>query len=266
MDYPYLSETVVVKKGTETDTTGEFSIEGLYPGYGVTVGNALRRTLLSSLPGAAISQVKIKGVKHEFSTITGVAENVMDIALNLKQVRFIFHADEPQTLYLKVKGKRNVTAGDIEQNPLVEVVNKDLYLAEITDSKTELTMELVVEKGLGYLSAEERQAERLPVGTILLDCIFSPVVNVEMEVENMRVGEHTNYNKLRLIVTTDGSITPSRAMRQAGNIMRDHFAKVADAFAPAESAEETAAESEEKPKAKKPAAKKPAAKKSTKKK
>ncbi len=237
MDYSYLSDTVNVKKGKETDTVGEFSIEGLYPGYGITIGSALRRTLLSSLPGAAISQAKIKGVKHEFSTMEGVMDSVLDIILNLKQVRFIFHADEPQTLYLKAKGKGKVTAGDIESNPLAEVVNKDLYITEITDGKTELSMELVVEKGLGYLSAEERQAERLPVGTILLDCMFSPVVNVETEVENMRVGERTNYNKLRLTITTDGSISPSRALHQASNIMRDHFAKVAEAF-PSETKQE----------------------------
>ncbi|OGG37676.1 DNA-directed RNA polymerase subunit alpha [Candidatus Jorgensenbacteria bacterium GWA1_54_12] len=230
MEYSYVSGAVTVKTVKETKTEGEFHLEGLYPGYGATVGNALRRTLLSSLPGAAISQVKVKGVKHEFSTIPGVMEDVVAVMLNLKQVRFEFHADEPQVLELKVKGKREVTAGDIKDTAFVSVVNKDIHLANITDGKTELEMELTVEKGLGYVSAEARRAERLAVGTILLDCVFSPVRSVRMNIENMRVGEHTDYNRLKFVITTDGSITPSRALRQATHILRDHFDKVSQSL------------------------------------
>ncbi len=226
MKYLYLSESISIKKVSESSTLGVFHIEGLYTGYGITLGNALRRTLLSSLPGAAITQIKIQGVDHEFSTLPGMIEDVVELILNLKKVRFHFFADEPQALTLKIKGEKTITAGDIQSTPLVEVVNKDLHIATLAKKNADLDMELVVEKGLGYITAESRKLERLPVGTVVLDAIFSPIVRVEFAVEDMRVGERTNYNRVKLEVETDGSISPSEALHKASNILRDHFEKV----------------------------------------
>ncbi len=229
MKYKYLSDTAEVKRIKETETEGTFHIEGLYTGYGITIGNAIRRALLSSLPGAAISQIRIKGVKHEFSTIPGMLEDVVEFTMNLKKVRFNFQAEEPQVLKLKVKGKKEVTAGDIESTALAEVINKDYRIASLTDKKAELDIELVIEKGLGYVPVEARKHERLPIGTVMLDCVYSPVRNVQFSVENMRVGEATDYNRLKFNIETDGSISPSRAFHQAANILRDHFTKVSEA-------------------------------------
>jgi DNA-directed RNA polymerase subunit alpha len=226
MDYAYLSDTVKIKKVKETATAGVFEIEGLYRGYGLTVGNSLRRVLLSSLPGAAITRFKIKGVGHEFTTIPGVVEDVVEIGLNLKKVRFRFFADTPQTLMLKVKGEKEVTAGDIKVNPQVEVQNPDCHIATLTSKTAELEMELVVEKGLGYVPVEARRVERLPIGTIAIDAIFSPVTNVNFRVENMRVGDRTDYNKVQLEIETDGTLSPSAALHKAINILADHFKKI----------------------------------------
>ena len=226
MEFTYLSDLVTIKKISETDTEGVFEIEGLYGGYGLTLGNALRRVLLSSLPGAAITQFKFKGVNHEFSTIPGVAEDVVEISLNLKKIRFRAHTDEPQMLNLKVKGEGKITAGDIELNSQVELITPDVHIAALTSKDAELDLELRVERGLGYSAVESRKFEKLPIGTIALDAFFSPVIKVNFSVENMRVGDRTDYNRLRLGVTTDGSITPSAALRKASNILKDHFEKV----------------------------------------
>jgi len=226
MKYTHLSETVTVKKISEKDNIGIFHIEGLYTGYGLTVGNALRRALLSSLPGAAITQIKIKNIDHEFSTLPGMLEDVVQLTLNLKKVRFRFFADEPQVLILKVKGEKEVTAGDIKETAMVKIVNRDLYLATLTSKNAELDMELTVEKGLGYVPAEKRRIERLQIGTIVLDAIFSPIVRVDFEVENMRVGDRTDYNRVKIEIETDGSITPSEALHKTSNILKDHFERV----------------------------------------
>ncbi|MCP6720346.1 MAG: DNA-directed RNA polymerase subunit alpha [Patescibacteria group bacterium] len=226
MKYTYLSETVSVKKVSEKDNVGIFHIEGLYTGYGITLGNALRRTLLSSLPGAAVTQIKIKGINHEFSTIPGMVEDVVEFTLNLKKIRFHFFADEAQTLRLHVKGEKKVSAGDIQSTTLVQVVNPKLHLATLTKKSGEIDIELVVEKGLGYVPSESRRLERLSVGTIVLDAIFSPVVQVEFSVENMRVGERTDFNRLKIKVETDGSINPSEALHKSANVLKDHFDKV----------------------------------------
>lgn len=228
MEYTLRSETVKIKKISETETEGVFEIEGLYTGYGLTLGNALRRTLISSLPGAAITQVKIKGVDHEFSTMAGVMEDIVEIALNLKKVRFRLHANEPQVLSIKVKGERKVTAKDIEANALVEVVNPQAHIATITNKSTEFEMELTVEKGLGYVPVEARKIEKLPIRTIAIDAIFTPIVKVNFVVENMRVGDKTDYNRVKLLVETDGTISPSSALRKAANILKDHFEKVSE--------------------------------------
>lgn len=226
MEYTRLSETVKIKKISETDKEGVFEIEGLYTGYGLTLGNALRRTLLSSLAGAAITQIKIKGVEHEFSTIPGVLEDVVEITLNLKKIRFRFYATEPQILTLKVKGEKEVTANDIKTNAQVEVVNSDAHIATLTNKNAELDMELTVEKGLGYVPVEDRKIEKLPIKTICLDAIFTPIVKVNFNIENMRVGERTDYNRLRIIIETDGSISPSNALHKACNVLKDHLEKI----------------------------------------
>jgi len=226
MKYSYLSDSVKIKKVSEDEKVGVFHIEGLYTGYGTTLGNSLRRALLSSLPGAAITQIKVKGADHEFSTIPGMVEDLVEFILNLKKVRFHFFADEPQILKLTVKGDRQITAGDIESTTLVKIVNPELPIATLTKKNAELDMELTVEKGLGYVPAEARRLERLNVGTIVLDAIFSPVSEVEFSVENMRVGERTDYNLLKMRIKTDGSISPSEALHKASNILKDHFEKI----------------------------------------
>ncbi|MDI6717650.1 MAG: DNA-directed RNA polymerase subunit alpha [Patescibacteria group bacterium] len=226
MEYAKLSETVKIKKISETENEGVFEIEGLFTGYGLTVGNALRRALLSSLPGAAITQVKINNTKHEFSTISGVLEDIIEITLNLKKIRFKFYADEPQILTLNVKGEKEVSAADIKTNSQIEIVNPEAHIATITDKKTELKMEITVEKGLGFVPAEVRKFEKLPIGVIAIDAIFTPVTNVNFTIENMRVGEKTDFNKLKLFIATDKTISPSKALHKSANILKDHFEKI----------------------------------------
>jgi DNA-directed RNA polymerase subunit alpha len=221
-------ESIRVKKVSESNTEGVFEIEGLYKGYGIVLGNSLRRVLLSSIPGAAITQVKIKGVSHEFSTLPGVVEDIVEIALNLKRVRFQIHTDEPQVLTLKVKGEKKVTADDIAANSNVTLVTPEAHVATLTDKKAELDMEITVEGGLGYAPIEERKSEKLAVGVIALDAIFSPITKVNFSVESMRVGERADYNRVILSIGTDGSIMPSAAVKRAGEILRDHFTKVGE--------------------------------------
>ncbi len=226
MEYARLSETVKIKTVSETEKEGVFEIEGLYTGYGLTLGNALRRVLLSSLPGAAITRVKIKGAEHEFSTISGVKEDLVEITLNLKRIRFKLHANEPQVLTLKVKGENKATAADIAANADVEVINPDAPIATLTSKNAELNMEITVEKGLGYVPVEARKTEKLPIGTVLIDAIFTPITKINFTVENMRVGERTDYNRLRIDIETDGSISPSNALHKSANVLKDHFEKI----------------------------------------
>lgn len=208
-----------------------FEIEALYPGYGVTLGNALRRVLLSSLEGAAATQVKIKGVQHEFSTIPGVLEDVVLITLNLKQLRFKVFGQEPQKATIKVKGAKEVKGADLKLPPQVELVNKDVHIATLTSKSAELDMELSIEKGLGYRSREARKKqEKLEVGAIPLDAIFTPVRRVGIRVENMRVGERTDYDRLFVEVETDGTLTAERAFSQAAEILFNHFFLFAETF------------------------------------
>lgn len=228
MNYTYLSDSVKVKKVSDDGKLGVFEIEGLYPGYGLTFGNALRRVLLSSLPGAAVVQFKIKGVLHEFVTVDHVLEDVVDIGLNFKKVRFEFNADEPQVLSLKVKGEKEVTGADIKGNAFVNVINPEIHLFTTTDKKAEVEMEITVDKGLGYVPVEKMKAGKLDVGVIALDAIFTPVINVGLATENMRVGDRTDFNRVILNIETDGSISPSKALRKASKILLDHCAKVAE--------------------------------------
>jgi DNA-directed RNA polymerase subunit alpha len=209
------SKPVVI---SETENSGVYEIEGLYPGYGHTLGNSLRRIILSSLPGYAITSVKIDGVNHEFSTIDGVKEDVITIILNLKKVRFQIVGDEPQTVNLLLKGAKEVLAGDIKTTGGVEVANKDLYICTVT-GKANVNIEMTLEKGLGYVSKEVLGKDRVDIGTIAMDAIFTPIRRVSYEVEHMRVGNRTDYNKLRIAIETDGSLTAREALEKSIEIM-----------------------------------------------
>ena len=208
----------------ETNDFGRFIIEPLDQGFGHTLGNSLRRTLLGSLPGAAVTQVKIAGARHQFSTLSGMAEDVVELVLNLKGVRLILNSDKPQKLTLDVKGPKEVKAKDIGKAAGVEVVNGDLVIAHLADSKSKLSAQLVVEKGQGYSLASDRQSNE--IGVIPIDANFSPVDKVNYFVEPTRVGRLTNFDKLTVEVTTDGTIKPSEALKQAAKILVDHFAVI----------------------------------------
>jgi DNA-directed RNA polymerase subunit alpha len=199
------------------------SLEPLYPGYGVTIGNALRRVLLSSLPGAAVTSVKIKFVDHEFSTIPNVKEDVIQIILNLKQLRVKSMSSEPVRLSLKVKGDKIVTAADIKETDQVEIINKDLHIATLDNKNSELDMELVVEQGRGYLPVEARENVKLELGMIAVDAIFTPVKSVHFDIKNVRVGQLTNFEKLEVVMETDGTLTGQEAVDIASHILVDHF-------------------------------------------
>jgi DNA-directed RNA polymerase subunit alpha len=203
----------------ETTNFGSYEIDGLYPGYGHTLGNSLRRIILSSLPGSAITSIKIDGVSHEFSTISGVKEDVITIILNLKKVRIEMFSDEPQVLQLKSKGIRDITAGDIQASGQVKILNPDLLIAHVTDKNTEINAEITVEKGLGYLPKEVLQKDKVDIGTIALDALFSPIEKVSYEVENMRVGDRTDFNRLHINIQTDGTISPRVALEKSIEIM-----------------------------------------------
>jgi DNA-directed RNA polymerase subunit alpha len=207
----------------EAQNRAVFEIEACYPGYGITLGTAFRRVLLSSLPGAAITGIKIKGVQHEFSTIPYVVEDVVQIILNLKQVRFKLHTDQPVKALLKVRGEKKVQAKDIKTPTEVEVVNKDAHIATLTNKKADLEMEIEIERGLGYSPIEERKKGKLEIGKIAVDAIFSPVKRVNYSIENMRVGERTDYDRLRIDIETDGTITPQEAFLESAKILVDHF-------------------------------------------
>jgi len=221
-------------------------IEELYPGYGLTIGNALRRVMLSSLAGAAITSIKIKNVNHEFSTLPGVLEDVIEIILNLKQVRFKIYSDEPQIITLKTKGERKVLAKDIKTVSQVEIVNPNAHIAVLTSKNASLEMEIRVEKGLGYSAIESRKREKQEIGTTSVDAIFTPIKMVNFEVEDMRVGDKTNYNRLRFDIETDGTITPAEALTNAANLLIEHF-KIVTAPIKTVKAEKKEEEKEEKP-------------------
>ena len=203
---------------SEKEFSGTYEIDGLYPGYGHTLGNSLRRIILSSLPGAAITSVKIDGVSHEFSTIDSVAEDTIMILLNLKKVRIKMLTDEPQTLTIDAKGPQAVTAGDFTVPGQVEVLNPEQHIADVS-AKKNLKIEVVVERGLGYVAKEVLQKERVDIGTISLDAVFSPIRRVNYEVENMRVGDRTDFNRLRIFIETDGTLTPREALEDSIEIM-----------------------------------------------
>src|SRR3989344_9498648 len=204
-----------------------FEIEELWPGYGHTIANAIRRVLLSSLEGAVVTSVKIEGASHEFTTLPGILEDVIELTLNLKQVRFRMHGAGPFPASISQKGDREIRAGDIRVPSQLEIVNPDQYIAAITDRKASLTMELVVERGVGYQPGEARRREKVEIGTIALDAAFSPIQLVNFEVENMRVGDRTDYNRIRFHIETDGSISPRDAFSAAAKILQDQFTALA---------------------------------------
>ncbi len=203
---------------SEAEFEGVYEIDGLYPGYGHTLGNSLRRIILSSLPGAAVTSAKIEGVEHEFSTIPGVREDVVTMLLNLKKLRFEIVTDASQTITLSAKGPKKVTAADLTIPGQVRLLNPNAYICEITD-KTELNAEFHIERGLGYVAREALKKDRVDIGEISVDAIFSPIRRVNYEVENMRVGDRTDFNRLRIAIETDGTLTARKALESAIEIM-----------------------------------------------
>jgi DNA-directed RNA polymerase subunit alpha len=203
-----------------------FEIEGLYPGYGVTIGNALRRVLLSSLQGASVTEVKIKGVPHEFFTMPGVLEDVIMIVLNIKNLRFKIFEGDSYRIELKAKGDGPVTGAGFKCPPQVKLVNPDTHIATVTDKKTELEIEILIEKGIGYVPKDQlhnQPGKKAEIGAIAVDAIFTPIRNVNFQIESMRVGERTDFDRLSLEIETDGTITPEEAFFEACDILIKHF-------------------------------------------
>jgi DNA-directed RNA polymerase subunit alpha len=211
----------------EEGNKGVFEIDGLSPGYGHTLGNSLRRIILSSLPGASVTSIKIEGVNHEFQTMEGIKEDVIVMILNLKKTRFKMLSDEPQTVTLSVKGPQEVTASMIKTGGQVEILNPDLHIVEVT-GKVNLNIEMTIEKGLGFIPKEIIQKEKVDVGTIAVDAIFTPIRRVSYEVENMRVGDNTNHNRLRISIETDGTLTPREALANCIVIMINQLKAIVD--------------------------------------
>lgn len=199
---------------SEEENQGVYEIDSLYPGYGHTLGNSLRRIILSSLPGASITQIKIDGVPHEFATIEGVRETVMEILLNLKRVHFVLHGDEPQTISLSSKGPGEATAKDFKLPSQVEIKNPEQHIADLS-AKASLSLEATIERGLGYVAREVLTKDKVDIGTIALDATFTPIRRVNYEVENMRVGDRTDFNRLRILIETNGTIAPRLALEQS---------------------------------------------------
>jgi len=218
--------TTVAFEETDKPNVGKLVVTPCHKGYGTTIGNALRRVLLSSLPGAAIDSIKIDGVQHEFSAIEGVKEDVIEIILNAKLVAVRCFSDEPITLSLNKKGKGPVTAGDFEKNSDVEIVNPELVLATLTDASKTLSMDITVKKGRGYVPVSEKETKGMDLGTIAIDSLYTPVRNIGYGVENTRVGDVTDYEKLTITIETNGTINAQEAVAKATTILMDHFTLV----------------------------------------
>ena len=256
-----LSKSIKIVSNKENQ--GTFVIESLYPGYGTTLGNSLRRVLLSSLGGAAVTEVKIKGASHEFATLSGVKEDVLGILLNLKQIRFRLFGDGPFDATLKIKGVKTVTAGDFKTPSQVEIMNKDALIAHVTDKATELEIEIQIGRGVGYEAAETRHIGKEEIGTISLDAIYTPTRKVSYRVEQMRVGDRTDFDRLILEIETDGTLDPESSLREASSILEEQFKIIKGGL----KEEVVNVQEDVKPKKKKATpAKKPTIKKTTKKK
>ncbi|MCD8494633.1 MAG: DNA-directed RNA polymerase subunit alpha [Candidatus Pacebacteria bacterium] len=219
------SQLKVVK---EDNFNGSYEIEGLYPGYGHTLGNSLRRIILSSLPGAAITSVRITGADHEYATLENIKEDVIAILLNLRQIRFRLDTDEAQVAKISMSGAGVVTAQNVVVPGGLEVLNPEQYIAEITDKKGSLDIEVTVERGLGFVSKEKLSKEKLGIGTIMVDAVFTPIRKVSYEVEDMRVGDRTDHNRLRLNIQTDGTLTPREALERAIKTMIRQLRSIID--------------------------------------
>ena len=224
-----LQESITLPRIKNTKTQGNYAsydIEPLDAGYGMTLGNALRRVLLSSLPGAAVTSIRIEGVQHEFQDVPHVMEDVTDIVLNIKRLRLRSFSDHPVSMRLEVSGEREVTAADIMAPSTVEIVNPDLHIATLDNEHARLEMELVVETGRGYVPADSKEDQ--PIGVIPVDAIYTPVQKVNYSVEHTRVGQMTNFDKIVLDITTDGTITPDEALRQSADTLVRHFSQLAN--------------------------------------
>ncbi len=220
------TELLTIKQVAEAGTSATFELEPLSPGFGITIGNALRRILLSSIEGAAITSIRIDGATHEFTTVPGVHEDLVALSLNIKQLHMRMHGNDPVSLVLQKKGPGTVTAADFKANAAIEFINRDHVIATLDKGAT-FNLEVEVRKGRGYSSTDSRREEKLPLGTIAVDSIFTPVTRVNYEVENTRVGNLTNYDKVVMTVTTDGSLTPHEAIQTAAKIAVEHFSIVA---------------------------------------
>lgn len=217
-----LPKEVVTEEVSENQRHARFVLEPLERGFGVTIGNSLRRILLSAIQGAAVTSLRIEGVQHEFSTIPGVYEDVTQIVLNMKKMRIKMHGDDPKTLRLVLSNKGKYAAGNLEANADIEVLNPDLHLIELTEDK-KFTIEIDIDLGRGYVLAEGNKRPDRPVGTIWVDSLFSPVIKVNYTVENTRVGQRTDYDRLMLDVTTDGSLSPEEAIGYSAKLLADHL-------------------------------------------
>ncbi|PLX28570.1 DNA-directed RNA polymerase subunit alpha [Candidatus Parcubacteria bacterium] len=226
MDYILLPSTIEFQE-TEDKNVGNLIITPCHQGYGTTIGNSLRRVLLSSIEGVAVETVKIEGVQHEFSSIDGVLEDVVEVMLNLKQLAVVSHADQPITLTISKKGKGDVTAADFEKNSDIEIMNPELKIATITGDK-EFNLEVIVGKGLGYVPASEKDSKNLDLGTILVDSFYSPIKDVGYKVENTRVGDVTDYEKVTVRIETNGTISLKEAVARGTKILMDHYSLVLD--------------------------------------
>jgi DNA-directed RNA polymerase subunit alpha len=225
---------------SEDGMQGIYEIDSLYPGYGHTLGNSLRRIILSSIPGAAVTQVRIEGVAHEFATLEGVRETVMEVLLNLKRVHFVLHGDEPQVISLSAKGPGQITAKEFKLPSQVEIKNPEQYIAELSGKGT-FELEATIERGLGYMPREVLTKEKADIGTIALDANFGPVRRVNYEVDNMRVGDRTDFNRLRILIETNGTIAPREAFEQSIEMMIHQLSAVIG-FQEGEAAPKEAAE------------------------
>lgn len=223
VSYLKMPENVVLDESSYSNTYGKFSLQPLERGYGVTLGNSLRRVLLSSLPGAAITSVKFSGVLHEFTTIEGVVEDVSEIILNLKQVRMKFLSKKPNKIEISFDGEGEFTAADIQKHSNeIEILNPDLHIAEM-NKNAKFDIELRVGKGTGYVPSSENVSPDQTIGVIPVDSIFTPIKNVKYDVENVRIGDRNDYEKLTVEIYTDGSITPDDSLTQAAKVLRDHI-------------------------------------------
>jgi DNA-directed RNA polymerase subunit alpha len=216
-------ERLEYDKDTKTDRYCRFVAEPFERGFGITIGNSLRRILLSSIQAAAVTSVKIAGAVHEYSSLPGVVEDTMDIILNLKELKIKLHEDGPKTLRLSVNGEREVTAADIQGDGAVEILNPELHLATLSDRDAKLEMDIEIDTGRGYQIAGKNRREEQPLGTIPVDAIFTPVSKVKLATENTRVGQMTDYDKLLIEIWTDGRITPEDALGHAAKILKDHM-------------------------------------------